>query len=460
MLFHTWEFMIFFLIVFPVYLFLKKNNRYMNTWLLIASYFFYGWWNPLYLILIIISTLIDYCAGIGLSRPKARRYGWLIMSMVNNLFLLGFFKYYGFFAANFNELASFLHLGMRAPLFDITLPVGISFFTFQSMSYTIDVYRNRLKVETNFIRFASFVSLFPQLVAGPIERASNLLLQLEKEPEVKKKMISDGLSLFLVGLFKKIALADFMAKYADKVYNSPGEFSSLALVCGTIAFAWQIFFDFSGYTDMARGIAKFMGFELMINFNNPYTATGLRDFWQRWHISLSTWFKDYVYIPLGGSRKNKFHTYKNMMLTMIISGFWHGAAWTFLIWGTLHAVGRALTMELEEKNFYQRIPRLAKQIFIFAFACLTWVYFRGRSVTEANGILARIFRWDTAGRMEIPVVMFIMIGIIWIYELMFNSSSRKILELAPVRIGLALVMLVYIAFFATAAHNQFIYFQF
>src|SRR5256886_4497167 len=274
----------------------------------------------------------------------------------------------------------------------VLLPIGISFHTFQSMSYTIDAYRGTIQTERSFIRFLTFVSFFPQLVAGPIERAGNLLPQLQRTPRITRQDISDGLSLFLVGFFKKVALADYLAKYVDLVYGNPGEFQSLALLLATVAFGWQIYFDFSGYTDMARGIAKLMGFHLMLNFNNPYTATGLGDFWNRWHISLSTWFKDYLYFPLGGSRHGPLRTYFNMFVTMVVSGIWHGAAWTFVIWGALHALGRCLTREVEQTEFYKaRIPRLVKQLAVFCFVTFTWIFFRAQTLEDAWLIISRIF---------------------------------------------------------------------
>ena len=341
MLFHTWIFLLFFLIVYPIYLALKKT-RFNNLWLLIASYTFYGWWNPLYLILIGYSSALDYFVVAKMVRSERKKL-WLSLSLVNNLALLSFFKYGNFVAENLNLLLSALGTSYAIPMPNILLPVGISFYTFQSMSYTIDCYRGKIDREKSFVRYAAFVSLFSQLVAGPIERARNLLPQLRRTPRISKLDVADGLSLFIVGLFKKVALADCLALYVDKVYVMPAQYQSPALILATFAFAWQIYFDFSGYTDMARGVARMMGFRLMLNFNNPYLATGLGDFWSRWHISLSTWFRDYVYVPLGGNRHGIFNTYKNMVLTMVISGLWHGASWTFIIWGALHALGRVLT---------------------------------------------------------------------------------------------------------------------
>ncbi|HGE71397.1 TPA: MBOAT family protein, partial [Candidatus Poribacteria bacterium] len=317
MLFHSWYFLIFFIIVYITYLPLRGTKAYLY-WLLVASYVFYGWWNPLYLILIAYCTVTNYYAVVLMQRTQRRKL-WLIVSIVNSLAVLCFFKYGAFITNNVNTLLSLLGVSYVIPKPGVLLPVGISFYTFHAMSYTIDYYRGNIKREPSLVRFATFISFFPQLVAGPILRASDMLPQLTGKPEIKKENITDGLSLFIVGLFKKVALADYLALYVDKVYDSPNLFDGLSLILATFAFGWQIYFDFSGYTDMARGISRMMGFNLKLNFNNPYLATGLGDFWNRWHISLSSWFKDYLYIPLGGNRKGKFNTYKNMFLTMVIS---------------------------------------------------------------------------------------------------------------------------------------------
>jgi D-alanyl-lipoteichoic acid acyltransferase DltB (MBOAT superfamily) len=487
MLFHTWIFIAFFLIVYPVYLLIRRSNRAMVLWLLAASYAFYGWWNWWYLILIVVTTTLDWFIGLRLGRAGARKKAWLILSLMSNLGLLAFFKYADFFTENLNLLLS--HFGYAAhnpmrllidsinasfPAADIKyiLPVGISFFTFQSMSYTIDVYRGLIPVERNLLRFAAFVSLFPQLVAGPIERASNLLPQLHGVRTITRDDITQGLSHCLVGFFKKVALADYMALYADQVYGRVHEAvlagrpdlapQGAALALGTFAFAWQIYFDFSGYTDMARGIAQMMGFRLMLNFNNPYTATGLGDFWSRWHISLSTWFKDYVYVPLGGNRGSTLQTYRNMFLTMIISGFWHGAAWTFIIWGALHAVGRVLTRELERAPFYlNHVPRLAKQIGVFVFVCFTWVFFRAQSVEEAMLVLTRLF--DTSWiDPKVPLMLVVLALAVWCYQFFYASGrvTRWLVELPAVRLALAWAMIAYLMVFAQPSTQAFIYFQF
>jgi len=471
MLFHTWHFFLFFAIAYAGFLLLKKT-RYMNLWLLTASYFFYGWWNPLYLFLIIYSTALDYYVGLKLDHPSRRgttnapffcirepRKMWLTLSVINNLLLLGFFKYAGFVTDNLNTLFSWLNVGLTIPPSNILLPIGISFFTFQSMGYSIDVYRGQFQAEKNFIKFATFVAFFPQLIAGPIERARTLLPQLQRGCRISATDISDGLSLFMVGLFKKVALADFLAIYVDRVYGAPANYSSLSLVCATYAFAWQIYFDFSGYTDMACGLARTMGIRLTLNFDNPYTATGLRDFWRRWHITLSSWFRDYVYIPLGGNRQGKILTCLYILLTMIIAGFWHGAAWKFILWGLLHAVGRILTGDLEKTALYEKIPRLARQLLTFHFVCLGWVFFRAEGISEAMLILRRIFA-GTGSSSEVPVVMFAIIAVIWMYQLIFSSRAKKILDWQPLRIALMLLILIYLMIFTTVGHEPFIYFQF
>ncbi|MGD2123349.1 MAG: MBOAT family O-acyltransferase, partial [Gemmatimonadota bacterium] len=300
MLFHTWVFPLFFLAFYAVFL-LVRDTRFRDPWLLLSSYVFYGWWNPLYLGLIAWSTTVDY-SMVALMDRSRRRGPWLTLSVVNNLCMLGFFKYGAFVAENLNRTFAWAGLDYALPPPDVLLPVGISFYVFQSLSYTIDFYRGKIQRERSFIRYATFVSLFPQLVAGPVERASNLLPQLRRRLTISRHDVADGISLFVVGLFKKVALADYLALYVDRAYDVPELASGTALLFATFAFGWQIYFDFSGYTDMARGIGRLIGVRLMLNFNNPYLATGLGDFWKRWHISLSTWFRDYVYIPLGGNR--------------------------------------------------------------------------------------------------------------------------------------------------------------
>lgn len=483
MLFHTWIFLAFFLAFYPVYL-LVKGTRLKLPWLLTASYVFYGWWNPVYLILIFWATTVDYFAVQAMTRSRGKK-PWLTLSIVNNLGLLGFFKYGTFVVDNVNSLAErfnlpyalsdpnvcFLSDGLNAVLsslgfsyqvaeFRYLLPVGISFYVFQSMSYTIDSYRGRVELERSFIRYATFVSLFPQLVAGPIERASHLLPQLHDTPRIRREDVADGLSLFVVGLFKKIALADYLALVVDPVYASPESYQAPALLLATFAFAWQIYFDFSGYTDMARGIGRLLGFRLMLNFNNPYLATGLGDFWRRWHISLSTWFRDYVYIPLGGNRHGPVRTYVNMILTMLISGLWHGAMWTFVLWGAVHAAGRVLTRSLEQTATYRdRVPTLAKQVLTFSVVMLAWVFFRAQNISDAWLILGRIFTSGIADP-AFPLLLAGLVLSVWLYQFLYESRLRTLVSAGPVRIALIVAMLVYMATVATSGNQEFIYFRF
>ncbi len=533
MLFHTWTFLIFVALVLPV-LFALGRTRFWIPWLLLASYVFYGWWNPYYLILVFYSTLLDFIlvalmdhcpmerrrfdwrarltrlhfedttmkvaflitatgtvasialavAGPGTLRPTmamaalilslmaigaffCSRRTWLVVSIVNNFAILAFFKYARFVIENVNALLASCHISAQLPdpstLMPFgaayLLPVGISFFTFQSLSYTIDFYRGLIQRERNFLRFATFVAFFPQLMAGPIERASHMLPQFFHFPRIRLQNFTDGLSLFLVGLFKKLALANYLSLYVERIYDNPKNFEAPELLAATFAFAWQIFFDFSGYTDMARGIAKVMGFDLMLNFNNPYLATGLGDFWSRWHISLSTWFRDYVYIPLGGNRRGSLLTYRNLFVTFFISGIWHGAAWTFVIWGVLHALGILITRELERSRFYrERVPRFAKQLATFTFVCVAWVFFRAASLEDAWLILSRIGAgvWHTP---QVPVFMIGLVMLIWLYQFAYDSRLRPVLESSVVRVGVAVFMILYLCLFATEG-GAFIYFQF
>jgi D-alanyl-lipoteichoic acid acyltransferase DltB (MBOAT superfamily) len=460
----------------------RRNNRLMNVWLMLASYTFYGWWNPWYLLLLFGTSAIDYLMVLLMERSRRTRTLWLVISLVSNFGFLGYFKYSGFITENLNTFLA--HLGLSALLPNpvaypnamlallgvhedrfftrVILPIGISFHTFQSMSYTIDAYKGTIQTERSFVRFLTFVSFFPQLVAGPIERASNLLPQLQGTPTITRQDIADGLSLFLVGFFKKVALADYLARYVDPVYGNPGHYQAPALVLATVAFGWQIYFDFSGYTDMARGVALVMGFRLMLNFNNPYAATGLGDFWNRWHISLSTWFKDYVYFPLGGSRHGKLRTYFNMFATMVISGVWHGAAWTFVTWGAVHALGRCLTREAEQTDFYkERVPRLLKQALVFTFVTFTWIFFRAESLPDAWLVISRIFRTGWADP-RFPLLMAALVLAVWLYQLLYASRSAlgRVLAWQPVRVGLVVLMVVYLAVVAQPSTKQFIYFQF
>jgi D-alanyl-lipoteichoic acid acyltransferase DltB (MBOAT superfamily) len=461
MLFQTLPFLIFFAIVYPIYL-LVKGTRLRLPWMLVISYVFYAWLDWKYLIPLVYATIVDYLVTgqmVKSHRPRA----WLAVSIINDIGVLGFFKYGRFFAENINVLLSWLGASFTMPVPGELLPggmVGLSFFLLQSLGYAIDVCRGHAKREGNLLAYATFVSFFPRLLAGPIERANHLLPQLHDNTRVALRDFTDGLSIFVVGYFKKVALADYLAIYVAKVYGAPREFQAPALLLATFLFAWQIYFDFSGYTDMARGVARMMGIRLMRNFDNPYLAVSMGDFWRRWHISLSSWFRDYVYITLGGNRKGKLATYRNVFIAMVLSGLWHGAAWTFVLWGVIHALGNFATRELERTAFYvNKLPRIVKQLFVFALVTFAWVFFRAHSIGDAWTIVDRIFTSGSADP-SCPVLALVLIAAIWCYQFLFESRLRGLLELAVVRVSIVIFMLAYMILTVPAEGKPFIYMQF
>ena len=346
MLFNSIDFIIFLPIVFFLYWFVVyKNLKYQNLLIVLASYFFYGSWDWKFLILIIFSTVVDYFIGLKLSKEEVlfKRKLLLGLSIVINLGFLGFFKYYNFFIDSFVSTFSFFGVGIEARSLNIILPVGISFYTFQTLSYTIDIYKRKIQPTKDFIMFAAFVSFFPQLVAGPIERAENLLSQFSRPKNFKFINIQFGFIRILWGLFKKVVIADRLAIIVNTTYNAPEDYGGLHFIVATVFFAFQIYCDFSGYSDIAIGTARMFNIKLMENFRTPYFSKSLGEFWRNWHISLSTWFRDYVYIPLGGNKVAKLRWYTNILIVFVVSGFWHGARWTFIIWGAIH--GTILILE-------------------------------------------------------------------------------------------------------------------
>ncbi len=458
MLFHAWPFLVFFAVVYPIYL-LVKGTRLRLPWLLVTSYVFYAWLSPLYLIPLAYATVVDYFVAARIEKGRGRK-AWLFVSIANDLSLLAFFKYAGFIAENINLLFASLKIPYGIPAPGFLLPAGLSFYLLQSVGYTIDVYRGTTKRETSLLAYAVFVSFFPRLLAGPIERANHLLPELRASRRIRLQDFTDGLSMFVVGYFKKVALADYLALYVAKVYGAPEQFHSPALLLATFLFAWQIYFDFSGYTDMARGVARMMGVRLMLNFNNPYLALSMGDFWRRWHISLSSWFRDYIYIPLGGNRKGKAATYRNLWVTMVLSGLWHGAAWTFVLWGAVHALGNCATRELERAPFYaRRVPKVVRQAFVFVLVTFAWIFFRAGSIGDAWMIVTRIFTSSLANP-HCPLAALGLIGAVWGYQYIFESRLRSVLELRAVRVILMIALLVYLACTVRAEGSPFIYMQF
>jgi D-alanyl-lipoteichoic acid acyltransferase DltB (MBOAT superfamily) len=341
MLFNSLDFAIFLPLVFVIYWFvLGKKLRLQNAFVLLASYVFYGWWDWRFLSLLVISTLVDYVVGrqMLIIKDGVKRKLLLILSLGVNLGMLGFFKYYNFFVESFTQAFTLFGQDLNPQTLKIILPVGISFYTFQTLSYSIDIYRRKLEPTRDFVAFSAFVSFFPQLVAGPIERASNLLPQFYTKRQFESSNAVDGLRQILWGLFKKMVIADRCAVFANEIFNNSADYSGFVLVLGAIFFAFQIYGDFSGYSDIAIGTARLFGFNLMQNFAFPYFSRDIAEFWRRWHISLSTWFRDYVYIPLGGSKGKAIIVLRNTLIVFVVSGFWHGANLTFIFWGLLNAI--------------------------------------------------------------------------------------------------------------------------
>ena len=404
MFFNSIDFAIFLPIAFLLYWFVAKNNRKLqNILLLIASYFFYACWDYRFLFLLIFSTLLDYTTGIkmgGATKPKNRKF-WFWVSVIVNLGFLGVFKYYDFFAEQFAQALSLLGFKTNIWVLNVILPVGISFYTFHGLSYVIDIYRKRIRPERNFIDYSVFVSFFPLLVAGPIERATHLLPQVKKERFFDYTKAVDGLRQILWGLFKKIVIADNCAEYANAIFNNSAAFSGSTLVLGAFFFAFQIYCDFSGYSDIAIGSARLFGIDLFRNFAFPYFSRDIAEFWRRWHISLSSWFRDYLYIPLGGSEGRTWMKLRNTFIIFLVSGFWHGANWTFIIWGALNALYFLPSLLLNKNRNSlgtvaagRLLPSLKDLLNIsvtFGLTVFAWIFFRAENVQHAVQYISQIF---------------------------------------------------------------------
>lgn len=391
MFFNSIDFAIFFPLVFIFYWLVAKNLVLRNILILVSSYVFYGWWDWRFLILIVISSLVDFIIGQKLYKSEKikQRKGLLLISLFVNLGFLFYFKYANFFIETFVDSFMFFGKELEVSTLNIILPVGISFYTFQTLSYTIDIYRKQLEPTKNWLAFFSFVAFFPQLVAGPIERASHLLPQFYKTYKFNYDQVKSGLLLMAFGLFKKMVIADRAAIIVNQVYNNPTDYYGYETILATVLFAFQIYCDFSGYSDIAIGAARTMGFDLMKNFDSPYFSKSITEFWRRWHISLSTWFRDYVYIPLGGSRNGKYKTYANLFIVFVVSGLWHGAAMTFVIWGAIHGAIIVLEKALSKarsKIFTSKTRFLNSVITVpltFFIVCFAWVFFRANSFDDA-----------------------------------------------------------------------------
>jgi D-alanyl-lipoteichoic acid acyltransferase DltB (MBOAT superfamily) len=445
--------------------------------LLVASYIFYGAWDWRFLFLLFNSTIIDYFCGLKIheaNNEKSKKL-FLIFSVCSNLTILGFFKYFNFFASNLQNLLNYFGFNVHPHFLHIILPVGISFYTFQAMSYALDIYRGHVKPTKSFIDFALFVSFFPQLVAGPILRAEDFLPQVCSNRKVTKENIKCGLRLILWGLFIKIAVADRLAVYVDTVYKNVQHHSGVTFLVATFFFAFQIYCDFAGYSQIARGLAKMMGFNLMLNFRTPYLAKDIREFWQRWHISLSTWLRDYLYISLGGNRKGRISTYRNVMITMLLGGLWHGANWTFLVWGALHGIYIVVTRLVQET--FKKILIIPRMLIMpgkilkigltFFLVLLTWVFFRAGSINEALYILKNIFTLTPGlfiGESR-SLIINCFLAIIFIVLMEYrsrNDSEGDVLKCGNTIAQWAVYYLIIfgIILFGVNEGGQFIYFQF
>ncbi|MFZ0625183.1 MAG: MBOAT family protein [Acidimicrobiia bacterium] len=440
--------------------------RFRTYLLLAASYLFYSWWDVRFLSLIVVSTLVDFVAGrriAGAAQTSARR-RWMAVSLVVNLGILGFFKYWDFFVGSASDFLSSMGLEPNLPLISVVLPVGVSFYTFQTLSYTVDVYRGRLEPEPNLARFALFVAFFPQLVAGPIERARHLLPQLRSLPGSRDHVDWGGsLALIARGLFRKAVIADGVAPIVNQVFASPGRYGSPTLWIGVFAFSLQIYGDFAGYTDIARGTARLFGVDLMENFHAPYGSKSFSEFWRRWHISLSTWLRDYLYIPLGGSRNGRFRTYRNLMITMLLGGLWHGAAWGFVLWGGLHGLYLAVERLWRDRRGRRDAPVRLPAWLVFLVVSVTWIPFRAASMGSAVSILGRLV--GSVGGEQLPgaaiVLSLAALATIWIDQTVLKGDVDPVAGLPSFRRGLVYgtALVAAILLIPTSA-VPFIYFQF
>ena len=399
MLFNSLSFALFLPVVFALYWILGKSTQWQNRLLLVASYVFYGWWDWRFLFLIAGCSLVNFLAGrhIHESRSRVVRRFWLAGACVVSLGALGVFKYYDFFVGSFSQLLSIVGIKWSPLVLNLALPVGISFFTFQALSYTIDISLGKLKPTKDWVEFFAFIAFFPQLVAGPIERASNLLPQFRNVRRFDFDKATHGVCLIAFGLFKKMVVADNLSQYVDKTWGDPLFYSSVTCIVAAVFFAFQIYCDFSGYSDIARGVAKLFGFELMLNFNSPYLAKSFSDFWRRWHISLSSWFKDYVYIPLGGNRVSLPKMLRNLWIVFILSGLWHGASWSFIAWGAIHAV--YLTLGVAKRKLClggggaSLLSRVASVALVDMGVTFAWIFFRAGTLDNAALFLKALLRF-------------------------------------------------------------------
>lgn len=479
MLFNSLDFALFLPIVFILYWFVtKKNLKAQNILIVVASYVFYGWWDYRFLSLILFSTLVDYAIGRALSTQEdtSKRKALLWTSILVNLGFLGFFKYYNFFLDNFVSAFSFFGQEINANSLNIILPVGISFYTFQTLSYSIDVYKRKLEPTKDIFAFAAFVSFFPQLVAGPIERATNLLPQFYTKRNFDYSKAVDGLRQILWGLFKKVVIADNCAQYANIIFNNSEDYSGSTLVMGALFFTFQIYGDFSGYSDIAIGTSRLFGFNLKQNFAFPYFSRDIAEFWRKWHISLSTWFRDYLYIPLGGSRGSLSKKVRNVFIIFLVSGFWHGANWTFIIWGALNALyflpilltnNNRNHLDVVAKGSYLPSVKEALQMLLtFSLTVFAWIFFRAIDLEHALSYIGSMF---SSTLLSIPKVLPAKVMLLLVFfmtiewigrEGQYGISKLGLKWKRPFRWAFYALIICMIGLFMQTKETPFIYFQF
>ena len=468
MLFVESRFFWFFLAVFAVYWSLRKNDS-RKIWLLICSYIFYAAWNWKFVFLLMASSALDYFVGVRLARTESprRRRGWLILSLGANLGTLAFFKYFNFFVTSAVSLLAWLGLPASAHTLNIVIPVGVSFYTFHSMSYTIDVYHRKMRAVSSLLDVACFIGFFPQMVAGPIVRARAFLPQLQSLREFSDVDVRGALVLFLTGFIKKACIADGVAPFADRYFAAPWNFTAASAWVGVLSYAIQIYCDFSGYTDMAIACARLLGYELPINFNFPYFARNISDFWHRWHISLSSWLRDYLYIPLGGNRGPRWFVYRNIMITMLLGGLWHGGAWTFVIWGGLHGVALVVQREWARSTAHwpsaHSVMRWLAWPLTFYWVCVAWIFFRAVDLQHAFPALRAFVLFRSSGAEDLGTwMLWVVAGLAMVHWLnsigWFSEWWRRIpapFFASGYGCAAAVVLL-----FIPPRYTPFIYFQF
>ena len=458
-------------LIFVVLLYWRLGFHAQNRFLLAASYFFYGWWDWRFLLLMSSSTIIDYLIAqrIATAELPTRRRLLLITSLVLNFSILGFFKYCNFFLDSFDHATQMFGLKLPIGFLQIVLPPGISFYTFQEVAYIVDVYKRKLRPSRSFVEYGLFISLFPHLIAGPIQRPSHLLPQVQQPRRLDWNRIFDGLQLIVEGLFRKCVIADNCAIISNAAFSGQlGPPSIPVTLLAMYAFAWQIYGDFSGYSSIARGSAQLLGFHFMVNFRQPYLAASLQDFWRRWHISLSSWLRDYLYIALGGSRHGHFNTYKNLMLTMLLGGLWHGANWTFVVWGGIHGGGlaaeRAIRSEEEEAPSPAKVGSWIRRIVVFHLVCIAWIFFRAPSIPAALNMLGGlgVWQWRAAYWVAFKFLTLFSLPLMLLDLQLEKTGDEYFLQSAgwTWRIAVASTAAIIAAFFGANQSNAFIYFQF